>query len=225
VAGVRPALSTPATYAVPVTAVVAAALLGLAGCTTTTTGTPSAEGGVTEAPAGTAGGGSDRSAAPGPGDNYGAPKVTTPLDVTKWQVSPCSTLTATQRQVLGLTRQGTVEHSDLGNICHWSPVYDIDYALGFDIKFTPGGPTGLADAYEAAGPGGMQRLPDVHGQPAATEPSQNTNGSCTIYLGATDQIEYAAAVTIGDREPQYRNPCAVARHIADDATATMKSGE
>jgi hypothetical protein len=220
VADVRSALSTPARYAVPVSAVVTAVALGLAGCSTTTTGTPSAEDAVT----GTTGDGSDESAAPGPGNGYGAPKVTTPLNITKWQASPCDTLTTAQQRALGITKQGTVDRSDLGNICDWSPAYDLTYALGFNIKFDPGSATGLANAYQAAGPGGMRRLPDVHGQPAATEPSQDTGGSCTIYLGATDQIEYAASVTIGDREPQYPNPCSVAQEIADDATATMKSG-
>jgi hypothetical protein len=201
---------------------VAAVVLALAGCAATTTGTPSAEGGVTDAPTGT--GGSDTSTSPGADDNHGAPKVATPLDIAKWQANPCGTLTTAQRHALGITEQGTVDHSDLGNICDWSPAFDLTYALGFNIKFAPGTPAGLANAYQAAGPGGMRRLPDVHGQPAATEPSQNTKGSCTIYLGATDQIEYAASVTIGDQQPQYRDPCSVALKIADDATATMKSG-
>jgi Protein of unknown function (DUF3558) len=204
---------------------VSAVVLALAGCSTTTTGTPSAQGGgqpvVTEGQTNTPDGAPDESAKPGPGNNFGAPKVATPLDVTKWQANPCSTLTTAQQHALGLTKPGKVDHSDLGNICDWSPAFDITYALGFNIKFAPGGPAGLADAYEAAGPGGMRRLPDVHGQPAATEPSQNINGSCTIYLGASDQIEYAASVTIGDQEPQYKDPCAVAQKIADDATATM----
>jgi hypothetical protein len=211
---------------------VTAVVLALAGCSTTTTGSPSAQGGgqpggtqgQTSAPGSGSDQGSGESAKPGPDNNFGAPKVTTPLDVTKWQANPCGTLTTAQQHALGLTKPGKVDHSDLGNICDWSPKFDITYALGFNIKFAPGGPAGLANAYQAAGPGGMRRLPDVHGQPAATEPSQNINGSCTIYLGATDQIEYAASVTIGDQEPQYKDPCAVAQKIADGATATMKSG-
>lgn len=150
--------------------------------------------------------------------------MSSPLDVTKYEPDPCRTLTTAQQHALGLAKAGSVDRSDLGDICHWSPKFDTDYAMGFNIKFDPGTPPGLANAYQAAGPGAMRRLPDVHGQPAATEPSQNTDGSCTIYLGATDQIEYAVSVSIGQDEPDYRNPCSVAMKIADDATATMKSG-
>jgi Protein of unknown function (DUF3558) len=156
--------------------------------------------------------------------NFGAPEVTTPLDVAKFLPDPCATLTTAQQQALGLHAKGKLDKSDLGNICDWSPAFDTVYAMGFNVKFDPGTALGLANAYQAAGPGGMRRLADVHGQPAATEPSQNTDGSCTIYLGATDQIEYAISVTIGEQEPNYRNPCPVAQQIADDTTATMKSG-
>jgi hypothetical protein len=199
------------------TALVLIAVVGLlvTACSTTVSGTASA-GSTAPAP---------RSAAPDSVQNFGAPKVTTPLDVARFEPNPCTTLTAAQRHALGLPKPGVLDKSDLGNICDWSLSYDTVYALGFDIKFDPGTALGLANAYQAAGPGAMRRLPDVHGQPAATEPSQNTDGSCTIYLGATDQIEYAATVSIGEHQPTYRNPCPVAQEIADDATATMKSGE
>jgi hypothetical protein len=155
---------------------------------------------------------------------FGAPEVATPLDTTKFQPDPCGTLTAAQQQALGLHAKGVLDKSELGNICDWSPKWDTVYSMGFNLEFDPGTALGLANAYQAAGPGAMRRLPDVHGQPAATEPSQNTDGSCTIYLGATDEIEYAVSVSIGKDEPDYPNPCPVAEKIADDATATMKSG-
>jgi hypothetical protein len=157
-------------------------------------------------------------------DNFGAPKVTTPLDTAKYQPNPCTTLTTAQQTALGITTPGTLAPGDEGAICSWSPKYDISYSFGFNLKFLPGEATGLANAYQTAGPGSMKRLPDVHGQPAATQPSQNTNGSCTIYLGATDVISYAAAVVIGTGEPHYADPCTIASALADATTATMKSG-
>lgn len=213
-AGVRSAIRTPVPESAPVVAVLTAVALILTGCATTTTGIPSAAAAGPTA-------GSDASATRGADD--AAPRVTTPLDTARFQAAPCGTLTSAQRHALGITAPGTVDRSRLGDICDWNPRYDLTYALGFDVEFDPGAPVGLANAYDAAGPGAMLRLPDVHGQPAVTEPSQNTDGNCTIYLGATDRIEYAASVVIGHNEPQYRNPCSVARQIADDATSTMKS--
>lgn len=126
-------------------------------------------------------------------------------------------------RTIGITVTGYVASDPQGNICHWSPFPDTDYAFGFTTVFPDGQVHGLANAYEVAGPGEMRRLPDVDGQPAATEPDQNTDGNCTIYLGATDQIEYAATVLIGQGRPDYSNPCSLAQQIADDTTATMKS--
>jgi hypothetical protein len=160
-----------------------------------------------------------------PAAGYGAPRVTVPLDTTKFQADPCGTLTTAQTQALGIAVPGRVHVSDLGNICQWSLRYNVVYSFGFNVRFDDGEALGLANAYENAGPDAMRRLPDVYGQPAVTDPSQNTGGSCTIYLGATDQIDYAASVQIGPDQPDYQNPCPVAERIADAATATMKSGK
>jgi len=157
-------------------------------------------------------------------NNFGAPKVTTPLDTTKYQANPCATLTPAQLQALGIGQPGKVTPDPTGALCDWSPQLDISYTFGFNTSFEPGDAKGLANAYQLGGPSSMQRLPDVHGQPAVTQPSQNTDGSCTIYLGATDVISYAAAVVIAAGLPHFADPCTVAARIADDATATMKSG-
>ncbi|HEY3611852.1 MAG TPA: DUF3558 domain-containing protein [Pseudonocardiaceae bacterium] len=156
--------------------------------------------------------------------NFGAPKVTTPLDTTKYQANPCGTLTPAQLQALGITQPGKVTADPTGGFCDWSPQLDVVYTLGFNTTFEPGDAEGLANVYQIGGPNSITRLPDVHGQPAVTQPSQNTGGSCTIYLGATDVISYGIAVTIPGGQPHFADPCTVATQIADDATATMKSG-
>jgi hypothetical protein len=148
------------------TLAVAATLLVVTGCTATTSGAPR--------PAGTR--------RPTVIARFGAPAVTTRLDTTKYQADPCDTLTAGQLSALGITQPGKITPSDDGAICAWSPRYDVSYAVGFNTRFDPGAAAGLANAYQTAGPGSMTRLPDVHGQPAATQTSQNTDGSCTIYL-------------------------------------------
>ncbi len=160
----------------------------------------------------------------GSANNFGAPKVTTPLDTTKYQANPCGTLTPAQLQALGITQPGKVTADPTGGFCDWSPQLDVVYTLGFNIEFQPGDAPGLANVYQIGGPNSIKRLPDVHGQPAVTQPSQNTGGSCTIYVGATDMISYGVAVTIPGGLPHFADPCTVATQIADDVTTTMKSG-
>lgn len=157
-------------------------------------------------------------------DNWGAPKVTEPLDVAKYLPNPCAALKPNQLKSLGLPQEGLLDKSDLGNICSWGVRSDTTYDLGFNVAFGEGDPPGLANAYKVAGASAMNRLADIDGVPAATEPGQNTNGSCAIYLGATDKIEYVAAVVIGFGAPSYQNPCSAAKSLATYATATMRSG-
>ncbi|HEX3592149.1 MAG TPA: DUF3558 domain-containing protein [Pseudonocardiaceae bacterium] len=161
---------------------------------------------------------------PGAAENWGAPRVTKPLDVAKYLPNPCAALKPSQLKSLGLPQEGLLDNSNLGNICSWGLRSDTTYDLGFNVAFSEGDPPGLANAYKVAGASAMRRLSDIYGVPAATEPGQNTNGSCTIYLGATDTIEYAAAVVIGFGAPHYQNPCSAAHQLAMYATATMRSG-
>lgn len=216
--GVRP----PA----PVTVGCAAVILGVlvAGCTAVTTGTAAPENNAVQNTPQPGAQSSNNDATPGPVNNYGAPHVTTPLNTAKYQPDPCSALTPTQLTAIGIGVAGTVQQDEQGNVCHWDIADDTNYAFTFNLVFPAGEPLGLANAYQAAGPGALTRLPDVHGQPAVTEPSQNTDGECAIYLGATDEVEYAVSVIIGPEQPHYSDPCTVAQEIADDTTATMKSG-
>lgn len=164
-----------------------------------------------------------QSQSPEAANNYGAPKVAKPLDTTKWQSDPCAALTPTQLAALGVSQQGKLTPDPTGSVCDWSPQLDAHYGLGFNAQFDPGEAKGLANDYEFA-QGTLQRLPDIDGQPAVTQPAQNTDGSCTIYIGATDTVDYVTTVLISTGLPHYDDPCSVARQVADDATVTMRSG-
>jgi hypothetical protein len=96
--------------------------------------------------------------------------------------------------------------------------------MGFNVAFDPSAPKGLANLYQTAGAAQMVRLPDIAGVIAVTEPIQNTAGSCTIYLGATDVITYAISVDIFRGLPHYADPCTPAQQLAQDVTTTMRSG-
>jgi hypothetical protein len=123
------------------------------------------------------------------------------------------------------------DHDSSGSTCSISQKFDVVYTIAFNVHFPEGQPTGLANAYwNANGPAfttdHMKRLPDIAGVPAVTEPAQNTDGGCYIYLGATYQISYATGVTVSSStEPQYQNACSIAGQLAEDVTATMRSGK
>jgi Protein of unknown function (DUF3558) len=215
---------------------VAVALTGLlaclAGCATVTVGT--AQPGSSLHSAGGADNGAtggSESAKPGPGNLYGAPRVTQPLDVTKYIKNPCSTLTTAQLHGLHLTKAGVPDQDAQGSTCTFSPKYDVVYDVAFNVHFDEGQPTGLANAYWYANGTAfttnyMKRLPDIDGVPEVTEPMQNTGGDCYIYLGATDQISFATGVTVSSSaEPQYRTACSIAQQLAKDITETMRSGK
>jgi hypothetical protein len=200
----------------------------LAGCASITIGTAqpggSPHGDTSVAPS------SGASVKPGPGNRYGAPKVTQPLDVTKYIQHPCAALSAAQLHALDVPRQGVPAQDADGSTCSISEKYDVVYTVAFNVHFAEGQPTGLANAYWSAnGPAFttdyMKRLPDIEGVPEVTEPAQNTDGGCYIYLGATDQISYAAGVTVSSStEPQYKTACSIAQQLAVDITRTMRAG-
>jgi hypothetical protein len=221
---------------------VAVALTGLlaclAGCATVTIGTAQPgsslhSGGGSGSGTGTNNGATSggESAKPGPGNRYGAPKVTQPLDVTKYIEQPCSTLTTAQVHGLNLAKAGVPDQDAQGSTCTFSPKYDVVYDVAFNVHFDEGQPTGLANAYWYANGTAftknyMKRLPDIDGVPEVTEPIQNTDGGCYIYLGATDQISFATGVTVSSSaEPQYRMACSIAQQLAKDVTETMRSGK
>jgi hypothetical protein len=201
------------------TAVVALVLVS--GCSTSTAGSAGPQGNpppatTTGAAAPTGDNGPSSSSA----NTFGAPKVTTPLDTTKFQSTPCSVLTSAQQHSFGITAAGKTNPDPAGAICNWDLDSGPVYSFGFDVKFADGDAKGLANAYEVGG-SEMKALPDIGGQPAVTQPSQNVNGDCTIWIGATDDIEYAVDVAIPTGPD---DPCTVATQIATAATSTMKSG-
>lgn len=200
------------------TAVVALVLVS--GCSTSTAGSADPQGAP---PPATTTGATTTTGDSGPSSSantFGAPKVTTPLDTTRFQSTPCSVLTSAQQHGLGITAAGKITQDPAGAICNWDLDSGPVYTFGFDVKFADGDAKGLANAYEVGG-SEMKALPDIGGQPAATQPSQNVNGNCTIWIGATDDIEYAVDVAIPTGPA---DPCTVATRIATAATATMKSG-
>ncbi|MCC8244986.1 DUF3558 domain-containing protein [Saccharothrix luteola] len=203
---------------------VAASLLAatsVTGCSAETQGTPTR---VTEAT------GSPTSTSTDNGTTeHGAPRVKNPVDFSATEVDPCSALTATQVQTLGLA--GTTGKDDSrasGKACMWS---------GFT------GPSGLIVSLRfVAGSGGLDNLynlrssyklfepqSEIQGLPAALVAvlDNRARGECGLAVGLTDSQHILITVisrTGADPAPRIGEPCVVAREAADLMLTTIKGG-
>lgn len=210
------------------TALVTAVLVGLlvTACSTGTTGTA--------VPGNPPGGAAAPSSSPpsSTANTHGAPQVTDPLNVSKYLADPCSTITSAQLAKLHLTSvKGVLTKASIGNSCQWDPAQNTAYTIGFTVSFDSFDGPGLSSIYsQAGGPKFMQRLPDSNGVPAVTQPSQDTNGSATtdgdytVFVGVTDKILFATNAGIDHGLTGSQKASTIARQLADDATATMRSG-
>jgi hypothetical protein len=192
------------------------AMTVLAGCSSTTGGSASPSSGAASSPAGSSG-----SSSPA-GD--GAPKVTNPIDISKWAQNPCSVLTPTQLTSIGVTGQGksatfgALGPGTLGPDCTWT-LRQGDHLTSWAVYFgTNSKVRGLNYYYDNGAP---KPLPDIDGQPAIIGSNVAELQDCTVAVGASDTTFFAGRV-IG--APQGTDPCSVATQIATDMTTNMKSG-
>ena len=179
-----------------------AAMVVLTGCSGGTTGGSGTTTG-SAGPATTASGG-------------GAPKVTTPLDISRFSQNACGALTATQLTALGVKDKSPVSGTmkgisgALGPNCAWLTSTNGTITIGFSTS------TGLS--YWYSGGGSPQRLPDIDGQPAILS-SPASNGGCDISVGASDTSFYDATVGSAGSDP-----CSLAQQVATAIAQTIKSG-
>jgi hypothetical protein len=203
-------------FAAP-TAVIALSLLG--GCATPTPGIPSAGGSpATSRPA-------SHAAAH---NTYGAPRVSTPLDTTRFQSAPCSVATAAQVQAISLTPD-TGPIAPPPNACGWNLPHNAfgmgigTVTAGFVLRpLDHGDPLGLAGVYRyyQRSDSVITRLPDIDGQPAVVVVPIR---QCDVWVGLTDDLAYHVHVEIDDQTSTV-DSCVSAKAFAAVAIATMKSG-
>lgn len=198
--------------------VAVAGLTLVAGCATSTSGTPEPTSGATRS--------GDSSSS---GSGSAAPKVTTPIDVSKFAANPCSSLTTAQLTTLGLTgmnQQGTggpagagIPNQPTGTICTWLYPNNAVIAVGFLTGFPDGIPQGLnyyfEDGIQPARPGVL----DVDGQPTVYGQVEASQQYCQLAVGASDTAVVAVSAdawTTGD-------PCQEALVVAQATITTIKS--
>jgi hypothetical protein len=202
--------------------VVSLLCLTITGCTTTSQGEalPATDVSTTHSSSSPSSGEDDL-----PSD--GAPKVEDPLDTTRYQQDPCSTLTASQAQEeLNLPAQGKPEEIALGKGCEW---FNPDTRGAVHIGFLTGNPHGLSGFYNANQQGKypyFTELPAVEGYPAIASDIEDRRprGICIVDVGVTDQLVLDVGLFLSQANVGHVEPCDMAAKVAGMALRTIMEG-
>jgi hypothetical protein len=193
----------------------------VAGCTTTSEGTPSPD---SSSPSDSSDQSSDE---PAPSDDLpsdGAPKVENPLDLSHFEQNPCDALTSEDAQTLNMPLPGEQTGDSLGETCHWR---NSETRGSVFLNFLPGDKRGLSSVYREAKGSDFpyfEPIEDIGGQPAVAynpdvaEPSID----CTVAVGATDQLVFSVRVALSDANIGQKKPCDVAADVAGMMLKTMQ---
>lgn len=170
----------------------------LAGCSDKKTGTAT--------PATPTGGGETTSTTTErstPTSGTGAPKVTSPLDASKYISQPCTVLSAATLQSYKISKAGKPDTDSevakvAGPSCGWASD-DQPVPKGYNVGLLTGNKKGLSDTYR----GGPKAFPgyfeptEVDGYPAVFNDliDARKNGACNITVGISDTLAFRAAVT------------------------------
>ncbi|WP_245589410.1 DUF3558 domain-containing protein [Amycolatopsis balhimycina] len=200
----------------PACVAVAAVLLLLAGCSSEKTGSAS------PAP--------NASASPGASVNPDVPKVSAPLDVSKYTSKPCDIVPASVLSSLRFTDAGDTQLRDNGfgaggPGCAWKisgegVSMQVIIATGNRDRGL-GGLTGLYGAHENGQFPFLEKAPDVEGYPAIyiDKKDRRPNGNCSLDVGVADDL--AIGVYAGGYEGQ-QDSCAAAQKVAAAVVTTLK---
>jgi hypothetical protein len=195
-------------------------LLGLtllAGCTSTSEGTPR--------PTAT----SDTAGNEGPDDAElpfaGAPAVNDPLNTEQFQQNPCQSLTTAQAQELVVVT-GEPYDGTLGNACKWK---SSDDRLAYvDVRFLTDDPRGLSALYQANEDGAyvyFDQLDPIEGYPAVTRGGTDgrEGGRCTVVVGTSNEDAFEVVLRLSQANVGELDPCETAAMVAGMALQTMQA--
>jgi hypothetical protein len=187
--------------------------LMLSACSQSTTGTPSPGFSASDSPTGTS------------SPALVAPKVSNPLDVSKFEKNPCGLLSNAQaNQILTVTRSLVSPGATDSTICAWKDEGGAEISLGM-----VGGNGGLSASYSqhrADSPGYFIPVPDIEGYPAllASVADLRSKGSCTVAVGVRDDEVMVVNMNWVVHAPGQGDPCQLAQKAAGLAVVTIKGG-
>ncbi len=160
-------------------------------------------------------------------DLNGAPHVSNPLNVAKYETHQCSVLTSAQLQALHIGTDSKAETTDQalsGPSCVWSSISDTT-ATGATFVIATNG-SGLSSLYaQRSSLPLFDVISDIDGYPAVIFglADQRSQGTCSIAAGASDQVAIGFAVSIND-PAQESASCSVAEQGLQQIIENIKNG-
>ncbi|MFB9305310.1 DUF3558 domain-containing protein [Kibdelosporangium philippinense] len=189
------------------------------GCTTSQGGTPT--------PSSNTGSAAASTSATTSGNDSEAPRVSVPLDASKFLSQPCAILAPAQLKDLNLQAQGKPDTDSQiaktsGPSCSWR---NSD-ASANSVSFTTGNKNGLSDTYRAHRQGqfgGYFEPTDVTGYPAVFRDIKDfrNNGTCNLTVGISDTLTFL----VTEQGPlKGAASCDRAKQVASLVIETLKRG-
>lgn len=159
----------------------------------------------------------------------GAPKVSDPIDVSKYAEAPCSVVTQQQRQVLHLP-EGETAH-DTAPSCNWiidnpdsstDDSYESKFEMSVSFELTGKG-LSLLYSQKDADYADLSDKGEVNGFPVLRYVAKKSHrrGDCVLVVGATDK--QVVSVDIAGKSVE-SDPCSMPRSLVKAATATIRKG-
>lgn len=184
---------------VRITAGALAALALLAACDDKT-GTGTASGSASPAPTSQA-------------DGNGAPRVPAPLKTDGILADPCSALSTSQQDDIGMVKPGKATQGPTGPDCSWSSTA----AESNKVSISPftANKNGLSDIYSQKSASAYFEPTTVAGYPAVSTNVSDlrSGGNCPLWVGVTDQLVVVVIAQIATG-PNKAQPCVVAEKTA-----------
>jgi hypothetical protein len=155
------------------------------------------------------------------------PKVETPLDVSRFQQSPCDSLTTAQsHELLGsdVVAKPVVD-DQAGPTCNWD-IPAVSQA-GVGVTYFKSTNLGLTGIYRSKDSVYSFFLPlePIDGYPTVAfgmVDERNSKGRCTIALGTSDTQQVDISVALSETNIEKKDPCAAAHDVAAKVLANLR---
>ncbi|WP_329069676.1 DUF3558 domain-containing protein [Amycolatopsis sp. NBC_01480] len=167
------------------------------------------------------GGSSSAPPSPSPTSSGNGPKVPAPLPTQALLTDPCSTLTATEADGVGLASPGRKRTSGLQG-CVWKSSATEQNQIG--LTPLPQNTGGISDIYDNKPHSVYFEPVDINGYPGVYTDIQDAraDGSCTLWVGVTDQLAVSVIPQIGVGANK-NDPCALAKKFAIAMVTHLKA--
>lgn len=188
----------------------------VAGCTTTSEGTPLPDSNAT----------TDAPSPDEPGGDLpsnGAPKVENPLDVSQFEQNPCAALTPEQAQELKVPATGEQQDNGVGLTCYWR---NSETGGMVTLHFFSEAKGGLGAVYLEAENDDwpyFEPIEDIEGYPAVAYnvKVKDPITDCSVAVGVTDDLSFTASVDLSNANIGQKEPCEVTTWATGMVMKTM----